>query len=37
MQMRKWKRHKTNLKKPIHGLLKILEWETVDQVPIAGV
>ena len=26
-----------NLKKPIHDLLKVLEWETVDQVPIAGV
>ena len=26
-----------NLKKPIHDLLKVLGWETVDQVPIAGV
>jgi len=37
MQMMKWKRHRTNLTKPIHDLLKVLEWETVDQVPIARV
>jgi hypothetical protein len=35
--MKKWKRHRMNLTKPIHDLLKISESETVDQVPIAGV
>ena len=37
MQMKKWKRHRMNLTKPIHDFLKISESETVDQVPIAGV
>ena len=39
MKMKKLKRHmiQMNLKKPIHDLLKVLEWETVDQVLIAGV
>lgn len=36
MQMRKWKRHRTNLK-PKHDLLKVLEWETVNEMPKAGV
>jgi hypothetical protein len=37
--MNKLKRHRMSLKKPIHDLLKlkVLEWETVNQVPIAGV
>jgi hypothetical protein len=29
--------HRMNLRKLIHNLLKALEWETVDQVRIAGV
>ena len=37
MQMKKWKRHRMNLKKPIHDLLRVLEWEMVGQVLIAGV
>ena len=37
MKMTKWKRHMMNLKKPIGDLLEVLEWETVDQLPIAGV
>ena len=37
MQMTKWMRHKMNLKKLIHDLLKVLEWETVDQMLITGV
>ena len=28
MQRTKWKRHRMNLKKQIHDLLKVLEWET---------
>ena len=35
--MRKWKRRRMKLTKPIHDLRKTLEWETVDQVLIAGV
>jgi hypothetical protein len=35
--MKKWKRHRMKLTKPIHDLWKVLEWETVDQVLIAGV
>ena len=37
MQMKKWKRHRMNSKKPIHDLLRVLEWEMVGQVLIAGV
>ena len=36
--MKKWKLHRMELRKPpIRSLWKILEWETVDQVLIAGV
>ena len=36
--MKKWKRHRKKLRKPIHDLWwKILEWERDDQVLIAGV
>jgi hypothetical protein len=35
--MKKWKRHRMKLRRPIHDLWKVLEWETVDQVLIAGV
>ena len=37
MQMKKWKRHRMNSKKPIHDLLRVLEWEMAGQVLIAGV
>ena len=37
MQMKKWKWHRMNSKKPIHDLLRVLEWEMVGQVLIAGV
>ena len=37
MQMKKWKQHRMNSKKPIHDLLRVLEWEMVSQVLITGV
>jgi hypothetical protein len=37
MQRKIWKRHRMNLKKQIHDLLKVLESETVDQARISGV
>ena len=35
--MRKRKRHRMKLRKPIHNLWKTLEWETADQVLVAVV